>query len=63
MTTGILSLQGNFLDHTRSLDLIKKDYILIKQKNDLKSIDSLILPGGESTSMIKYKVTMSYLKN
>ena len=53
MTTGILSLQGNFLDHTRSLDLIKKDYILIKQKNDLKSIDSLILPGGESTSMIK----------
>ena len=53
MTTGILSLQGNFLDDTRSLDLIKKDYILIKQKNDLKSIDSLILPGGESTSMIK----------
>ena len=53
MTTGILSLQGNFLDHARSLDLIKKDYILIKQKNDLKSIDSLILPGGESTSMIK----------
>lgn len=53
MTTGILSLQGNFLDHTRSLDLIKKDYILIKQKNDLKSIDSVILPGGESTSMIK----------
>ena len=53
MTTGILSLQGNFLDHTKSLELIKKDYILIKQKNDLKSIDSLILPGGESTSMIK----------
>ena len=53
MTTGILSLQGNFLDHTWSLELIKKDYILIKQKNDLKSIDSLILPGGESTSMIK----------
>ena len=53
MTTGILSLQGNFLDHTRSLELIKKDYILIKQKNDLKSIDSLILPGGESTAMSK----------
>ena len=53
MTTGILSLQGNFIDHTRSLELIKKDYILIKQKNDLKNIDSLILPGGESTSMIK----------
>ena len=53
MTTGILSLQGNFLDHARSLELIKKDYKLIKQKSDLKKIDSLILPGGESTSMIK----------
>ena len=53
MTTGILSLQGNFLDHARSLELIKKDYKLLKQKSDLKNIDSLILPGGESTSMIK----------
>ena len=62
MTTGILSLQGNFLDHTRSLDLIKKDYILIKQKNDLKSIDSLILPGGESTSMIKIQSNNEFFK-
>ena len=37
MTTGILSLQGNFLDHTRSLELINKEYILIKQKNDIKT--------------------------
>ena len=62
MTTGILSLQGNFLDHTRSLELIKKDYILIKQKNDLKSIDSLILPGGESTSMIKIQSNYELFK-
>ena len=41
MTTGILSLQGNFLDHARSLELIKKDYKLIKQKSDLKNLDSL----------------------
>ena len=53
MTTGILSLQGNFLDHARSLELINKEYTLVKQLNDIKHIDSLILPGGESTSMIK----------
>ncbi len=53
MTTGILSLQGNFLDHARSLELINKEYTLIKQLSDIKDIDSLILPGGESTSMIK----------
>ena len=53
MTTGILSLQGNFLDHARSLELINKEYTLVKQLCDIKHIDSLILPGGESTSMIK----------
>ena len=53
MTTGILSLQGNFLDHARSLELINKEYTLVKQLSDIKNIDSLILPGGESTSMIK----------
>ena len=53
MTTGILSLQGNFLDHARSLELINKEYTLVKQLRDINHIDSLILPGGESTSMIK----------
>ena len=53
MPTGILSLQGGFLDHVKSLTLINKEYKLIKQVEDLKNIDSLILPGGESTSMIK----------
>ena len=62
MTTGILSLQGNFLDHARSLELIKKDYKLVKQKSDLKNIDSLILPGGESTSMIKIQSNNALFK-
>ncbi len=53
MATGILALQGSFNDHRKSLDLIDKEYILIKEFSDLKNLDSLILPGGESTSMIK----------
>ncbi len=53
MSTGILALQGSFIDHQKSLHLIGRDHILIKDKKDLINIDSLILPGGESTSMIK----------
>ena len=53
MATGILALQGNFNDHRKSLDLIGREHVLVKETNDLKNIDSLILPGGESTSMIK----------
>ena len=53
MATGILALQGSFNDHRKSLELVNKEYILVKDPKDLKKIDSLILPGGESTSMIK----------
>ena len=53
MATGILALQGSFNDHRTSLELLDKEYVLIKDNGDLKNIDSLILPGGESTSMIK----------
>ena len=53
MATGILALQGSFNDHRKSLELVNKEYVLVKEPNDLNNIDSLILPGGESTSMIK----------
>ena len=53
MATGILSLQGSFNDHRKSLELVNKEYVLVKDPKDLNNIDSLILPGGESTSMIK----------
>ncbi len=53
MKTGVLALQGSFHDHVQSLELIDQDYVLIKDTSDLSTVNSLILPGGESTSMIK----------
>ena len=53
MKTGVLALQGSFYDHVQSLQSINQDYVLIKDTSDLSNINSLILPGGESTSMIK----------
>ena len=53
MKTGVLALQGSFYDHVQSLELINQDYVLIKDTCDLANVNSLILPGGESTSMIK----------
>ena len=53
MKTGVLALQGSYFDHVKSLELIDKDNTLIKSAKDLDNIDSLILPGGESTAMMK----------
>ena len=53
MKVGILSFQGSFLDHAKSITEIGCHPLLIKQTKDLDSIDALILPGGESTAMKK----------
>jgi len=51
LLVGILALQGDFTEHSRTISLIDEDYILIKNSKQLKGIDALILPGGESSSM------------
>ena len=53
MKVGILSFQGSFLDHSKSVKAINAKPILIKNKSDIHELDALILPGGESTAMKK----------
>ena len=63
MKVGILSFQGSFLDHSKSVYEIGFHPLLIKQSRDLDSIDALILPGGESTAMKKINDFSGLLAN
>ena len=51
MKIGILALQGAFQEHKNILDSLNIDNCLVKTKEQLKDIDGIILPGGESTAM------------
>ena len=51
MLVGILALQGDFAEHSETINLIGEEYILIKNGSQLTNIDALVLPGGESSSM------------
>lgn len=52
--TGVLAVQGDFLEHEKMLDKIGEEYFEIRKKEDLsKNFDRLILPGGESTVQSK----------
>ena len=53
MKIGILALQGAFQEHKNILDSLNIDNCLVKTKEQLKYIDGIILPGGESTAMGK----------
>lgn len=54
MTIGVLALQGAFIEHIHRLKELHIDSFEIRQKKDLEqTMDGLILPGGESTTMYK----------
>ncbi len=51
MVIGILSIQGDFIEHKKALDSVGIDNIFVKYAEDLRNIDGLIIPGGESTTI------------
>ena len=53
MNIGVLSLQGNYFEHLKKIELLEFKSIKVKTKNDLFKCDGLIIPGGESTTMSK----------
>lgn len=54
ITIGILAVQGAFVEHAKVLAKLGVNSFEIRQKRDLdKPMDGLILPGGESTTMVR----------
>ena len=53
MTVGVLALQGDFYLHSKLLFDNNINNILITKPSQLNNINSLIIPGGESTVILK----------
>lgn len=53
MTVGVLALQGSFNEHIASLRRLGVLGIEIRKAEQLLTVSSLIIPGGESTTMAK----------
>ena len=62
MRVGVFALQGDVREHLRTLSSINVDAIEVRSAADLASVDGLILPGGESTTMSKLIDIFSLLK-
>ena len=50
---GILALQGDASLHIEVLQELQVTSAIVKTPNDLKGLDGLIMPGGESTALLK----------
>jgi 5'-phosphate synthase pdxT subunit len=52
-TVGVLALQGDVREHLRALDECGADAVPVRRPDELAKVDGLVLPGGESTTMVK----------
>lgn len=52
-TIGVLALQGDVREHLRALASCGVDAIAVRRPAELAAVDGLVLPGGESTTMVK----------
>ena len=53
MKIGILALQGDFIEHTYIISKLGAHSVAVRQPEQLEGLDGLIIPGGESTTMLK----------
>ncbi|HEV2272917.1 MAG TPA: pyridoxal 5'-phosphate synthase glutaminase subunit PdxT [Acidobacteriaceae bacterium] len=51
---GVLALQGDFAAHAEALREAGADAVLVRKPEQLAQIDGLILPGGESTTFLRF---------
>ncbi len=50
---GVLALQGDFAAHSAVLARLGASPVAVRRRSDLAGIGALVLPGGESTTMLR----------
>ncbi len=59
---GVLALQGDFREHLAILERIGAVAVPVKTPADLASVDALVIPGGESTTIGKMAVRFGLIE-
>ena len=59
---GVLALQGDVREHVRILESLGARAVPVRREAELAAVDGLVLPGGESTTIIKLAVTFDLLE-
>ncbi len=53
MKIGVLDIQGDVVEHVNILKKLDADVVRVKTLDTLRIIDGLVIPGGESTTMVR----------
>src|SRR5436190_3838835 len=50
---GVLALQGDFEAHGKAIERAGAEAVYVREPEQLDALDGLVIPGGESTTMLK----------
>ncbi len=50
---GVLAVQGNFREHAAMLRRLGADAVEVRKPEELRGLDGLVVPGGESTTFMR----------
>jgi 5'-phosphate synthase pdxT subunit len=53
MKIGVLALQGDFALHVKALERCGVEAVEVRKPGELADLDGLVMPGGESTTLLK----------
>jgi len=53
VNVGVLAVQGDFAAHARALARAGHEAALVRRPRDFEPLDALVLPGGESTAILR----------
>lgn len=53
MRVGVLALQGDVREHVAILERLGAEAVEVRRPQELDAIDALVIPGGESTTIIR----------
>src|ERR1700729_4569814 len=51
---GVLAIQGDFAAHAQALEEAGAEAVEVRKPSELEELDGLVLPGGESTTFLKF---------
>ena len=61
-TIGVLAIQGDYAAHAEALAETGAEPVEIRKPDQLAALDGLILPGGESTTMLKFLEKLDFFE-
>lgn len=62
MKIGVLALQGAFIEHISVIQQLGVEASPVRLPNELGSLDGLIIPGGESTTILNLMQSFNFIQ-